>query len=789
MRRLSSGSIMKIHFLILVMAALIQNAAGQNSPHGPLKQPCTDCHTTASWKELAAPMKFSHASTGFILQGAHANTSCLQCHSSKRFAGTPSDCFSCHKKDFAKAVTPNHVVGLFSHECLSCHTLNSWRPSVFEHSKTDFPLAGAHASLECSSCHAANKFKGLPPDCFACHQKEYASTRTPNHSAGQFSRNCLTCHTNSAWQPSTFDHAKTNYPLVGAHRSVDCSSCHSKGRFKGLAQDCFSCHQKDYASVLTPNHAAAQMDHQCTACHSMNSWTPSTFDHAKTEFQLIGAHTAAECSKCHSAGTFKGTPKECFPCHLQDIAKLVTPDHNKGQFSHDCLTCHTAALWKPSTFDHGKTNYQLAGAHIKTDCAKCHVNEIYKGLPSDCYSCHREDFAKVVTPNHQTGQYSHDCTTCHSTSVWKPSTFDHNKTLFALKGAHTSLECASCHVNGQFKGIPADCYSCHLSDFNTVAVPNHITGQFSHDCLTCHTNTVWKPSTFNHSTTGFPLLGAHVAATCASCHTNGQFKGTATDCYTCHQTKFTAVTDPNHVTGQFSHDCLTCHTTSTWKPSTFSHAVTAFPLLGAHAAVSCGDCHKNGQFKGTTNDCYTCHLSDFNGTVDPNHVTGNFDHNCLSCHSMNGWSPASFNHGATTFPLTGAHTSAACVSCHAGGKFAGTATNCYTCHTTDYTSSLSPAHAAANYPKECLSCHTTTAWKPSTFNHATFFPIATGDKHRPGRWTTCADCHTNIANFKVFSCITCHEHNKANMDSEHSGKAGYVYESSACYKCHPKGNG
>lgn len=862
MRRLSSGSIRNARTFLLIIAVAAQMLSAQSSPHGPLKQACTDCHTTSSWKDLAVPMRFNHATTGFLLQGAHSNTPCLQCHTTKRFTGTSSDCFTCHKKDFSKAMSPNHQVGLFSHECLSCHTINSWRPSIFEHSKTNFQLVGAHASVECASCHTNNRYKGLNADCFSCHQKDYAAVKTPNHSAGQFSRECLSCHTINTWQPSSFDHNKTNFSLAGAHRSADCSQCHKNGKFKGIAQDCYSCHQKDYASSVTPNHAATQMDHSCLNCHTLNSWTPSTFDHAKTEFKLTGAHTASECSKCHSTGTFKGTAKECYPCHLQDITKLVTPDHIKGQFSQDCLTCHTNLLWKPSTFDHAKTNYLLTGAHTKTECKKCHVNEVYKNLPATCYSCHQTDFNTVLTPNHQTGQFDHDCSTCHSTTIWKPSTFDHNKTAFTLRGAHTSVDCASCHTSGKFKGIASDCYSCHLLDYNRVLIPNHMGGQFSHDCLTCHTVNGWKPSTFNHSSTSFPLLGAHVTVSCASCHTNGQFKGTASDCYSCHQNdfttttapnhvtslfshdcltchsntawkpstfnhsatafplvgahtsatcaschsggqfkglpsdcfschqnKFNAVTNPNHVTGQFSHDCITCHTVNVWKPSTFSHSSTSFPLLGAHAAVSCGDCHKNGQFKGTTSDCYTCHLSDFNGTTDPNHVTGNFDHNCLSCHSMNGWTPATFNHSTTSFPLTGAHTSAACASCHVGGKFAGTTKDCYTCHTSDYTGSVSPAHASAQYPKTCITCHSTTAWKPSTFNHTPFFPIGASDKHRPGRWNTCADCHTVTSNFKLFSCIDCHEHNKADMDSEHRNKTGYVYASANCYKCHPQGRG
>lgn len=628
---------------ITIVMLAVNMVGAQPSPHGPLKNVCSDCHSTESWKELTSPIKFSHATTSFPLQGMHANVACIQCHTNKRFAGTPSECYSCHRDDYLKALTPNHQLGKFSHECLTCHTTSGWKPSVFQHAKTNFQLIGAHNSVDCASCHANNRFAGLPSDCFFCHQKEYTQTTSPNHSTAQFSRDCLTCHTINGWTPSVFNHSKTNFALVGAHVATECSSCHKNGKFRGTPVDCYSCHQLEYAKTANPNHAAAQFNHDCTSCHTSSQWTPSTFDHGKTNFQLLGAHKTAECSSCHANGQFKGLPTECYPCH-------------------------------------------------------------------------QTDFAKVVTPNHVTGQFSQLCLDCHTHTAWKPSTFDHNKTTFTLTGAHVAQDCQSCHNNGRFKGTASDCYSCHQTDFSKTATPNHSLAQFSHDCTTCHTTVGWKPSTFNHSATNFPLTGAHLTTDCLFCHKNGQFKGTTTDCYSCHQTDFTRVTDPNHVSGNFDHNCSVCHTTSAWSPATFDHNKTNFILTGAHVTVECSRCHASGTFTGTPTDCYACHQQDYN-------------------------------------------------------------------------SSVNPAHAVAHYPTVCITCHTPTAWRPSTFDHTPLFPIGSGSKHRPGRWTTCQDCHTNPANFKVFSCITCHEHNKTEMDDKHQGRTGYVYESSACYRCHPTGTG
>ncbi len=170
---------------------------------------------------------------------------------------------------------------------------------------------------------------------------------------------------------------------------------------------------------------------------------------------------------------------------------------------------------------------------------------------------------------------------------WSPATFDHNNTAFQLTGAHTTAQCALCHVNGQFHGTPTDCWSCHQGNFNQTTNPNHVTAQFSHACNDCHSTTAWQPASFDHGATAFPLTGAHTTVNCTQCHINNVYTGTPTACYACHQDDFEGVTDPNHVTNQFDHDCTVCHSTVDWSPATFNHASTAFPLTGAHTAVQC----------------------------------------------------------------------------------------------------------------------------------------------------------------------------------------------------------
>jgi len=121
------------------------------------------------------------------------------------------------------------------------------------------------------------------------------------------------------------------------------------------------------------------------------------------------------------------------------------------------------------------------------------------------------------------------------------------------------------------------------------------------------------------------------------------------------------------------------------------------------------------------------------------------------------------------------------------GDYTNTPTDCIACHQEDYDGTTNPDHAAAMFPTDCLDCHTEDAWVPADFDHdAMYFPIYSG-KHED-EWTLCTECHINPNDYAIFSCIDCHEHNdQAEVDDDHDGVAGYVYDSPACYSCHPNG--
>ena len=449
-----------------------------------------------------------------------------------------------------------------------------------------------------------------------------------------------------------------------------------------------------------------------------------------------------------------------------------------GPLAIPCENCHTQTSWKPiravPEFDHNTTSYPLRGMHAKVDCVQCHTKPVFSNVSTNCSDCHADIHRR---------QFGANCEQCHSVIGWNVSlqAIRAHENRFPLIGAHAAVDCIACHKNGasgQFTGLSTDCYSCHVRDFQNALTPNHVGAGFSTNCQACHGVNTWFQTNFNHSATGFPLTGAHVTVPCTSCHINNNYNLTKMACIDCHQTDYRGTTNPNHAAAAFPTDCTVCHSTATWLSASFNHASTGWALTGAHVTVACSSCHVNNNYSLTSTACVTCHQTDYNNAITPvNHVQLGFPTTCDVCHNTVVWTAGTFNHNNTPFPLTGAHTTVPCASCHVNNNYTSLPTDCYSCHRVDYQGTNNPNHAAAGFPTTCQTCHTTAAWTGATFNH-TWFSITHGNAQG-----VCATCHTNASDYSVFQCTGCHT--AAATDPRHSGVRGYVYNSINCYSCHP----
>ena len=487
-----------------------------------------------------------------------------------------------------------------------------------------------------------------------------------------------------------------------------------------------------------------------------------------------------------------------FLCALQAHAqgpqraaqKSVTRNPHGPALTIPCENCHTSLSWKPirsiPEFEHDKTRYPLRGMHEKVACTQCHVKLVFTNVGQKCSDCHADIHRSQFGPN---------CESCHTVKGWNVTVqaIRNHQNRFPLIGAHAAVDCESCHTGaatGQFQGLSTQCYSCHANDFKTATNPNHVTAGFSTSCQNCHGTNTWLDAKFDHASVGFPLTNAHAdpPRVCLDCHINNNYSLASTACATCHLKDFQGATNPNHVAGGFSQTCQTCHTTIAWQPATFDHTSVGFALTNAHADPPrmCLDCHINNNYSLTSTACATCHLKDFQGATNPNHVAGGFSQTCQTCHTTIAWQPATFDHTSVGFPLTNAHADPprVCLDCHINNNYNLTTTACSSCHLKDYNTATAPVnHVQMAFPTACESCHDTVVWTDGKFDHSTTgFPLTNSHTVPP---RACADCHINN-NYNLTSantaCVSCHlnDYNTATTPINHI-QVGFP---TTCQLCH-----
>lgn len=481
---------------------------------------------------------------------------CSSCHQAFDVEAQRGLCLACHEDvadDLSKHVgfhgrSPLASVG----QCRSCHPDHLGREAnilgggeaTFDHAQTDFPLKGRHEAAPCAQCHAPDEpRREASVECFACHEDDDAH-------AGALSQDCGKCHGEAGWQTTVFDHAKTDYPLTGAHEKASCGGCHVAERYEGTPQDCVSCHTVDDAHE-------GRFGTQCEDCHDTNGWQKKGFDHLRESgFALTGSHAQATCASCHREPPGKRKlPETCSGCHATD-------DVHAGRFGTDCGTCHPATKWTEARFDHAKAaSFDLVGAHARADCNTCHTGAVSDGeLPKDCIGCHARDDV-------HRGELGKDCADCHDSEAFAARVrFDHELTKFPLLGLHASTACESCHADSTYRKVEVECRSCHAAE-------DVHEGTLGSECESCHNPNGWTHWQFDHDTqTDFALHGAHADLECGGCHRTTAAAGfqMSTRCVDCH------ARDDAHRDG-FGRACDACHSDEAWKPAHFGRARSTKP--------------------------------------------------------------------------------------------------------------------------------------------------------------------------------------------------------------------
>lgn len=706
---------------------------------------------------------------------------CLKCHEATK--GVPNHtCLNCHKEIRQSVNEKDSFHGKHKETCIKCHSDHKGRKydsvivnkKSFNHHSTGFELKGAHGSISCESCHTAKRngkairphdtrYFGLKNDtCIGCHKKDEPHRYPPPLDK----RECSVCHSEKTWKNATFDHKKlTGYPLNGSHNKLECKDCHKTLPNKSIqykfpelkSQGCKTCHADYHGFLEEKSHKIGALA-RCQACHSETSWkAPIAFNHqTQTAYPLTGEHKKVACFECHTTQSgskeSKGPnvariydfptleSKTCETCH-----KSPHPNDPKSLFrTKPCASCHTTEDWKKGLFngkgfDHGTTRFPLTGDHARLSCNQCHLKdgkEVYKFPHAEkkfCVTCH-------ATPHK--GQFEakfveKSCASCHTTSDFKNRLkFDHNETSFKLTGNHLRIE---------------------------------------NQCLKCHIPTKKMLSTKPPKPAGKFIFAGESKGYCTECHSN------------VHKGQFS-----NRVN---TSDCRTCHTTKTFTDFLeFDHKKTRFPLTGAHTKVdNCVDCHiKTAKmlptkppkpagrfvFQGVENGfCSNCHKN-----VHAKQFSAEFSKRpCKECHGTQTFTKRlAFNHGETSFKITGAHEKIenSCVKCHiktsnflptdppvpAGQyQFDHKSTGyCESCHKSEHKGQFRDKFSS----QPCVKCHTQmTFQKRTAFDHnKTNF-----DLHGKHIGVACKECHTPTE--KKFKTPPYHK------------KGQYIFESLASKEC------
>jgi hypothetical protein len=445
---------------------------------------CSRCHSALSWKTKT----FDHNAprVGFALDGKHLEVGCENCHTRPGlFRGAPRACEGCHK-------VPAH--GDFG-GCAKCHTTAGFSVKQnFSHDQTRFPLDNKHAQVKCQDCHSKfpkGSFVPGPNACVLCHASPHGTQfgRAPSPLRVLFAANgplpatthvvspgrgCTDCHTTARWSPSTIDaarHATFGFALRGAHARTACAMCHEGGRFVGTPQRCADCHMDRHKGKLGD---------RCESCHDEERFrAPPGFDHRVTGFPLENSHAGVACASCHGARHDRlatvANPT-CATCH--------TPAHG-DQFGRDCATCHKTTKFRDvaRSFDHSRTHFPLDRRHAALRCTACHDGSQPRAPQPICRSCHGDPHR---------GRTLLDCGECHRADRWTLVRFDHDRTIFPLRGRHFTTPCRDCHTNDLWTGLRAECVSCHRGDRQTADANLAFHRTVGIECGDCHKPFGWK---------------------------------------------------------------------------------------------------------------------------------------------------------------------------------------------------------------------------------------------------------------------------------------------------------
>jgi hypothetical protein len=189
-------------------------------------------------------------------------------------------------------------------------------------------LIDAHLEMteDCFACHTP--FLGSSPEkCVQCHKVEEIGLKTTKglpiekeQKSVAFHQqlveeDCIACHSDHKGVQAFKPIGRFSHGLVALEMQKQCDSCHSN---PGDAL-----HQK--------------IKGNCSQCHTIEGWTPATFEHEK--YFRFDRHHPADCEKCHVQNDYSAYT--CYGCHEHSRSKIREEHVEEGIRDYEnCVECH-----------------------------------------------------------------------------------------------------------------------------------------------------------------------------------------------------------------------------------------------------------------------------------------------------------------------------------------------------------------------------------------------------------------------------------------------------------------
>ena len=194
-----------------------------------------------------------------------------------------------------------------------------------------------------------------------------------------------------------------------------------------------------------------------------------------------------------------------------------------------------------------------AHAEIATDCFACHAP--LRGASSErCTSCHALPdigvrtskgaplIKKTVKTSFHQDLTEQDCMACHSDHLGPKLTQRSRKPF-----SHALLKVT----------VREQCQNCHKSPADNLH--RQVTG----NCTQCHSQTAWKPATFEHQK--YFLLDKDHSTQCITCHLKNDYRQYT--CYGCHEHTPAKIRSEHQEEGiQDFENCVECHRSADGEP-------------------------------------------------------------------------------------------------------------------------------------------------------------------------------------------------------------------------------